>query len=541
MAKILDTRSSADDYDATSETARVMYPDVIVQGRRLNRGTASVKVTGPVETEETSTLRRAWATRLLPTTLEADAPVVHLGWPTHGPFVLAPHGTYFDTYLGVAQKVLDQHHPNFKRMLEDLEDGDAMLRREIATDDYLAVDPASGVKTPHDLAQLWSKAVAERWPHEAGYEPFFSSSGAEAVEAALKLCFQVAYKRFLEKFGRKVFEKVQAELGLRREPYFDADPTLTEHPVYEDYPFQIVGCEGAFHGRTLGALSVTWSKRAHRLSYPKAWNVHHVAFNGDPTELRERVDWRGIEEILETPGELTRLLRGKRRIPKDLFAGFLAEPFQGEGGYVPGDLAFFQGARNVCDEADALLCIDEVQTIGRTGRLFMTEHLGIAPDVLITAKSMVIGITVARAELAAYCHEGWHSNTWGSGRIFDTNFAWTTLDTLLHHRDPVFDGLSYLENTEVKGRLLADGLDLLAEKHPDVIVGQRGQGLMRAMLVRNRSAIVRTGWERGVKLLGCGWSGDVSAIRLLMLADTLTREVDELIGVLDDVFSAVKT
>jgi 4-aminobutyrate aminotransferase-like enzyme len=541
MAKILDTHSSADDYDPSGEASRVMYPDVIVRGRRINRGTASVRVTGAVETDETAGVRRAWASAMFPTTLAFDAPVLHVGWPGHGPFVMAPHGVYFDTYLGVAQKLIDERHPRFKRMLEDLEDAGVTLRREIATDDFLAVDPDLGVKTPRDLATLWDGAMQERWPLDRGYDAFFSSSGAESIEAGLKLCHQVAYKRFLERFGAETFERVQRELGLGTLPYFEADPDLDGHPVYADYPFQIVACEGAFHGRTLGALALTCSKRAHRLSYPMHWNVHHVPYNAEDDALRERIDWRGIQEMLESPGELARVLREQRRIPKDLLAGFFAEPFQGEGGYLPGDPGFFERARRVCDETGALLVVDEVQTVGRTGRLFMTERLGIRPDVVCTAKSMVIGITLASRELAAFCHEGWHSNTWGAGRVLDTNFAWTMLDTLLHHRDPVFDGLSYLENTEVKGGLLAAGLDELVERHPGVLVGHRGVGLMRAMVVRDRAAVIRTGWENGVKLLGCGWGGETSAIRLLMLADTLAREVDELIGVLDRVFKSMRS
>jgi len=540
MAKILDSSSSADDYDLTRENARVMYPDVIVQGRRLNRGTASVRLTGPIETEETAAVRKAWHGALLPTTLPDDAPVLHMDWPTHGPFVLAPHGTYIDAYLAVAQKLLDEHHPNFKKMLRTLEDADVMLRREIVTDDYVTVSSESGVKTPRDLAGLWTDAVDKRWPCEHGHDVFFSSSGAEAVEATLKICYEVAYKRFLEKHGAKTFAQVQAELGLSPVAYFEGDPGLAEHPVYEDYPFQIVGCEGAFHGRTLGALSLTWSKRAHRLSYPKAWNVHHVPYNAEGDVVRDLIDWRPIAEILAKPGELKRVLLEQRRIPKDLFAGFIGEPFQGEGGYLPGDPAYWGRVRAVCDETGGLLCVDEVQTIARTGTLFMTEQLGVDPDVICTAKSMVLGITITRAEYAKYFHEGWHSNTWGAGRVFDTNFAYTTLDTILHHRDPVFDGLSYLENTQVKGEQLSRGLLRLAEKHPHVIVGERGCGLMRAMLVRNRDAVIHKGWEHGIKLLGCGWGGDVAPIRLLMLADTLSREVDELLAVLDKVFASIE-
>src|SRR5204863_5791303 len=217
------------------------------------------------------------------------------------------------------------------------------------------------------------------------------------------------YKRFLAKFGTETFARVQKELGATRVPVLERDPSLKDHPVWSDYPFQLVACEGAFHGRTLGSLSLTRSKRAHQLAYSKPQNVHHVPYNATGDPVHALVDFRGIEEILAIPGELARTLREKRRIPKDLFAGFFAEPFQGEGGYVPGDAGFFRAARRVCDETGALLVSDEVQSIARTGRLFAIEHLGVRPDVIATAKSMVLGITLAGAELEQHLHVGWHS------------------------------------------------------------------------------------------------------------------------------------
>ncbi len=523
---------TVDNYDPAEEQTRVVLPDVVVAGRRLNRATASVRLTAPVESPATAAVRKRYEERLLPSTLDAEGPVVELGWPTHGPFVLAPHGVYFDTYLGVAMKLLDQHHPRFKAMVERLIDADLLLRREIATDDYLTRPDDAEIKTPADLAAAWDRALGERWSAPGGWKAFFSASGTEAIEAAVKLCHEVAYKRFVERHGMATFRRVQAELGVAELPYFEADPGLRDHPVFEDYPFQLVACQGAFHGRTLGSLALTHSKRAHKLGYPRAWNVHHVPYNDPGDPVRALVDPRGIAELLAVPGELRRVLREQRRIPKDLFAGFVAEAFQGEGGYVPGDPGFFGRARRVCDETGGLLVVDEVQSVGRTGRLLMTEHLGVRPDVVATAKSMVIGVTLARAELSARCHVGWHSNTWGAGRLFDTNFAWATLDALLHHRDPAFGGLSYLENEEVKGRQLRRGLERLAEKHPRLVAGCRGLGLMNALLVRRRSEFVKVGWQQGVKLLGCGWAGEVAPIRLLGLADTLGREVDELLAAL---------
>lgn len=526
---------TVDNYDPTQEAARVVLSDVVVAGRRLNRATAEVRVTAPVETTATHALRKRYAERLFPSTLDAEGPVVELGWPTHGPYVLAPHGIYFDTYLAVAMKLLDEHHPRFKAMVTALMDADVLLRREIATDDYLARSDEAQIKTPADLAQLWDRVLSQRWTVPGGWKAFFSSSGAEAVEAGIKLAYQAAYKRFVARHGAETLRRVQQELGVPTLPYFDRDASLTEHPVYADYPFQMVACTGSFHGRTLGALALTHSKRAHKLGYPRAWNVHHVPYNDMTGALSALVDRRDIGEILAVPGELVRVLREQRRIPKDLLAGFVAEPFQGEGGYVPGDPAFFAEARRVCDETGALLLLDEVQSVARTGRLFMAERLDVRPDVIATAKSMVIGTTLARGDLAAACHVGWHSNTWGSGRILDTNFAYTTLDTLLHHRDPAFGGLSYLENEEVKGRMLRAGFERLAERHPTIVGGCRGHGLMNALLVRRRAEFIQTGWQQGLKLLGCGWNAEVAPIRILGLADTLAREIDELLHLLDRV------
>jgi 4-aminobutyrate aminotransferase-like enzyme len=526
-------------YDHDGEAARVAWPEVVVGGRRLDRRTAVVEVTGPVETPEAEAVRAETKERLYTTTLAPDSPVVELGRPVHGPFVSSAAGTYFDSYLGVGQKLFDEHHPRFQQMVRDLVAADVLLRREIATDDYLTVAPDSPVKTPIDLAARWDEALQARWRRPDGWRAFFSSSGTEAVEAAIKLASEVAYKRFLARFGGEVFARVQQELGAARVPFLERDPSLKDHPVWTDYPFQIVACEGAFHGRTLGSLSLTRSKRAHQLGYAKPQNVHHVPYNAANDPVRALVDFRGIEEILAIPGELARTMREKRRIPKDLFAAFVAEPFQGEGGYVPGDAGFFRAARRACDETGALLVADEVQSIARTGTLFAIERLGVRPDVIATAKSMVLGITLAGADLEKHLHTGWHSNTWGAGRVLDVNLAWTVLDTLLAHREPAFQGLTYLENEVVKGERLEAALDRLAEKHPSLVVGHRGVGLMRAIVVRRRDDVVRTAWRSGLKLLGAGWNGETAAIRLLFLADTLSREVDEFARVLDLTLTAV--
>ena len=129
--------TGVDAYDHALEATRLSYPDVVVGGKTLNRGTAVVSLTKPVESAETAAARAAQNARLFTTTLSTDSPVVELGWPVAGPFAMGPAGVVFDGYLGVAQKLLDEHHPRFLRMIEDLRAADVLLRREIATDDYL--------------------------------------------------------------------------------------------------------------------------------------------------------------------------------------------------------------------------------------------------------------------------------------------------------------------------------------------------------------------------------------------------------------------
>ena len=149
-------------------------------------------------------------------------------------------------------------------------------------------------------------------------------------------------------------------------------------------------------------------------------------------------------------------------------------------------------------------------------------------------------MTLVRAEHAKHFHGGWHSNTWGGGKLFDTHWAWAVLDTLLHFEDPVLAGLPYMENCAVKGKYLAAGLERLRKGHEDLVKGFDQRGLMVGLSVRRRADIIRVGWTRGLKLLGCGSSGEVSRLRILFLADTLVRELDEALRVMDEVLTEVE-
>lgn len=529
-----------DGYDIEAERARYrLIPDVVVRGHRLNRGTATVEIRSPIETPRHAAVRARHNEVIFPNTLAADSPVVELGWPLSGSFVRCSAGVYLDLYLAVAQKILDPSHPRIRDGVQPLIDLGLLTQREINTDDFLiSAEGCDGVRTPQELAALAGSAAAKSWPGTGAWKCFLSNSGTEAVEAAVKLAWQAKHKRFLEKHGFPTLEKVAAELGIGRIPEMDRDRSR-EEPLLADYPFFMVSCWSAFHGRTLGSLQFTISKKAQRAGYPTIRWVRRIPYNGSPSDLANLIDPRPIGEILAAPGGVRAVIEAGR-IPRDLFAGFLAEPFQGEGGYLPGNPEWWRGIERVVRENGGLLCADEVQSFGRSGTLFFSEQLGVKPDVVATAKGMVVGLTLARADLAPLLHGGWHSNTWGGGKIFDVQWAWTVLDTLLDHRDPVLGGLPYMENCRVKGKYLEEGLRRLEERHPALVTGHDVRGLLVGLSVRRRADIIRVGWQRGAKLLGCGLSGETSRLRILFLADAVAREIDEALRVLDAVLTEVE-
>jgi 4-aminobutyrate aminotransferase-like enzyme len=529
-----------DGYDVEAERARYrLIPDVVVRGHRLNRGTATVEIRGPMETPRHAAVRARHVEAIFPNTLAPDSPVVELGWPLSGSFVRCGAGVYLDLYLAVAQKILDPAHPRIRDGVKTLVDLGLLTQREINTDDFLvSAEGCDGVRTPQELASLAASSAAKSWPGTGAWKCFLSNSGTEAVEAAVKLAWQTKHKRFLEKHGFATLEKVAADLGIGRIPEMDRDRSR-EEPLLADYPFFMVSCWGAFHGRTLGSLQFTISKKAQRAGYPTVRWVRRIPYNGAVADLANLVDPRPIGEILAAPGGVKAVVDAGR-IPRDLFAGFLAEPFQGEGGYVPGNPEWWRGIERVVRENGGLLICDEVQSFGRSGTLFFAEQLGVKPDVVATAKGMVVGLTLARADLAPLLHGGWHSNTWGGGKIFDVQWAWTVLDALLEHRDPVLGGLPYMENCRVKGKYLEEGLVRLRDRHPKLVTGHDARGLLVGLSVRRRADIVRVGWQRGAKLLGCGLAGEVSRLRILFLADAVAREIDEALRVLDGVLTEVE-
>ncbi len=315
----------------------------------------------------------------------------------------------------------------------------------------------------HHMPDL-GKKLNEIVPIEGETKTHFANSGAEAVETALKLAmYHTKRQKFISFFG-------------------------------------------SFHGRTLGALSLTSSKRAQRLGFARqALDVTHVPypycyrcpFNlgkcDDGSCCMGTIDW--IENRLF-----------KTTTPPSEVAGIVVEAIQGEGGYIPAPPEVLQAIRKICDKHGIMMIVDEVQSgMGRTGKMFAIEHSGVSPDIMCLAKGigsgLPIGVTVAKAEIMSW-HKGAHASTFGGNPVCIAS-ALKTIELLQN-------GLT--ENAKNVGNYLQDGLRKLQEKY-DCIGDVRGHGMMLgvefikedgAFAPELRDRIEMACFNKGLIILGCG-------------------------------------
>ncbi len=269
--------------------------------------------------------------------------------------------------------------------------------------------------------------------HSFADRVFFSNSGAEANETAIKLC-----RKWAKEHG-----------GSDRG--------------------DIISMRGGFHGRTLATVTATAQEKYHHGYEPLPGGFKYVPFN----------DLKALERAIDSRT-----------------AGVLVEPIQGEGGVNIPDDGYLPGLRKLCDEAGIALILDEIQTgMGRTGRLWCHEHAGIAPDIMTLAKALAngvpIGATLATEEVARVFTPGSHGTTFG-GNPLATAVGLTVLGTLLEERLPERAarlGRCLLERLEalragqpemikaVRGRGLLVGVDLTPPVG-DVVAACRERGLL---------------------------------------------------------------
>jgi 4-aminobutyrate aminotransferase len=335
-----------------------------------------------------------------------------------------------------------------------------------------------------DLAQR----LAESVPGASKQRVFFTNSGAEALEAALKL----------------------ARWHTRRP--------------------KAIAFLGAFHGRTYGAMSLSGSKLVHRRGFsPLVPDIHHAPYprGFDPEdEVGGREAVRHIEETLL-----------HRTTPPDEVAAIFVEPIQGESGYRVPPKGFLPALRELCTRHGILLVVDEVQSgMGRTGKLYAFEHWGIQPDIICLAKGiasgMPLGAIIAREGVMDW-PPGSHASTFG-GNPVSCRAAVATLDLL---RD------GYMANAAQRGEQLKSGLLRLQREHA-MIGNVRGLGLMVAVDVLKdrdkqvldpalRDGLVQAAFRRGLLLLGAG----ESAVRFCPPLCVSAEQVDTMLAILDEVLT----
>ncbi len=424
--------------------------------------------------------------------IERDRAVVSPSYTRSYPFVMArgsgavvedvDGNVFLDCAAGIAVASTGHSHPDVVAAIT--EQAQRFVHMS-GTDFYY--EPQ--VKLAEELA-----AVA---PIDGGVKSFFGNSGTEAVEACIKL----------------------ARYATGRE--------------------NLIAFLGAFHGRTLGSLSLTASKAVQRRGFgPMMPGVFHAPFAdcyrcrlglSPETCAAECLDY--IEDEIFP-----------HLVSPDEVAAIVLEPIQGEGGYIVAPDQFLQRLRELTRKHGILLVVDEVQSgMGRTGRMFAVEHANVRPDVIAIAKGvasgMPLGVALARADIMDRWPSGAHASTFG-GNPVSCAAAIATMK-LLKER--------LMSNAAEVGAYLMAGLKALAGKHP-LIGDVRGRGLMIGVeLVRDRQTKERAGRERdqviskafgrGLLVLGAG----ANAIRFSPPLVLTRDQADTAVGILDEALTEVES
>jgi 4-aminobutyrate aminotransferase len=293
----------------------------------------------------------------------------------------------------------------------------------------------------------------------------------------------------------------------------------------------ILAFRGAFHGRTIGATSVTSSSLNYRKGYePLLPSIYHLPY---PAAYRFGGD---EEEATRSCLEQLHGLFATTVAPAQV-AGVLIECVQGEGGYYPAPAAFLRALRAICDEHGILLIADEVQSgFGRTGEMWAFGHSGIVPDVVCTAKAIANGLPLSAIITSRELQERWgrgaHGTTYGGNPVACAAGV-AVLETI--------QAEDLVTNARVRGAELSGGLRELMAEHP-VIGDVRGPGLMIGVeFVKDRAsrepdgatadAVAARATEAGLLLLTCGI--DHQVIRWIPPLDVTVPEVEEALAIFE--------
>lgn len=292
---------------------------------------------------------------------------------------------------------------------------------------------------------------------------FFTNSGTEAVEGALKAARKYAYLK----------------------------DGSTDH--------EIIAMNHSFHGRTMGALAVTGTPKYREPFEPLIGNIRFADYN-DIDSVKARLTDKTCAVILET--------------------------VQGEGGLRPAEEGFLKAVRELCDERDILLILDEIQCgMGRTGYMFAWQKYGVKPDIMTTAKALGCGVPVGAFLLTEKVGQnslaaGDHGSTYGGNPL-----ACAAVEKVLD----LFESNHIIEHVREVAPYLEERLDGLAAKY-DCILERRGAGLMQGLEFNGPvNGIINSALEKGLILINAG----ANIIRLVPPLVITREHVDEMIEILD--------
>ena len=309
------------------------------------------------------------------------------------------------------------------------------------------------IKKLHHVSNLYyipEQGELATWlvEHSCADKVFFCNSGAEANEAAIKL---------IRKYAHTVLD-------------------FLEQPV-------ILTAHASFHGRTLATITATGQAKYQKDFEPLVDGFAYVPYN----------DITAIENAIADIDE------GNRRV-----AAIMLEPLQGEGGVRPGELQYFAKLRQICDENNILLVFDEVQVgVGRTGKLWGYENLGVEPDIFTSAKGLAGGIPIGAMLCKDFCaafEPGNHASTFG-GNPFACATALSVLQTI--EKDQI------LNNVIARGEQLRARLNRIASSYPQMFKEVRGWGLINGLELRadielTSLDLVKSAMDEGLLLAPAG-------------------------------------
>ena len=343
--------------------------------------------------------------------------------------------------------------------------------------DFAAGIAVASTGHSHPAVVAAIKAQADRLIHIAATD-FYEPRYTEFMERLAAIApFQEKARVFLTNSGT---EAVEGAIKLAR---------------YHTHRAGIIAFEGGFHGRTMGALSLTNSKLKQRAGFgPLLPMVHHAPFP-HISAWREESGGDGSAEL----EVLRSSIFGRLIAPSDV-AAIVVEPIQGEGGYFPAPASFLAALREMCDQHGILLIVDEIQSgMGRTGRWWAVEHAGIEPDIVTSAKGIASGMPLG-AFIARESVWTWPSGAHGSTFAGNPVCVAAGLATL----DLIESGL--MANAAAMGDRLRDGLEQVAAGSRSVR-DIRGEGLMLGVEFGSHdaaNAVQQAAFERGLLTLECG-------------------------------------